>query len=207
MEGGLLAALRILLNDYTLVITSFYIISIGTNMTTTIRRRVTKKLKKGTQFIREGEIGDSAYLVKSGKLEVYTMVKNSRKILATLQAGEIFGEMALFNRSKRTASVDASVDSEVIEITREELYAKLKKSDVTIRAIVEMMFDRISENNRLIACHRFHPEDFDIVVGHLCTDIADGLTKDGKKEFLSEISPMTQSMSKCVKKHASDWNL
>ena len=127
MEGGLLAALRILLNDYTLVITSFYIIFIGTNMTTTIRRRVTKKLKKGTQFIREGEIGDSAYLVKSGKLEVYTMVKNSRKILATLQAGEIFGEMALFNRSKRTASIDASVDSEVIEITREELYAKLKK--------------------------------------------------------------------------------
>ncbi len=176
-------------------------------MNTPIRRRVTKKLKKGTQFIREGEIGDSAYLVKSGKLEVYTITKNTRKVLATLEAGEIFGEMALFNRSKRTASVDAVADSEIIEITREELNAKLSKTDITIRAIVEMMFDRISENNRVIACHRFQPQDFDLVIGHLCTDMADGMPNDTKKEFLKEISPLMQTMSKSVKKHAKGWNL
>mmetsp|Transcript_19462 Transcript_19462/g.45286 ORF Transcript_19462/g.45286 Transcript_19462/m.45286 type:complete len:486 (-) Transcript_19462:156-1613(-) len=71
--------------------------------------RVTELLKvelfaEGDVILEEGSVGDKVYLLYCGTVEV--LVGDGKKV-AELQAGTIFGEMALFGRSKRAATVKA----------------------------------------------------------------------------------------------------
>ncbi|MDH5722122.1 MAG: cyclic nucleotide-binding domain-containing protein [Alphaproteobacteria bacterium] len=101
---------------------------------------------KGTVIIEEGEQAFCAYLVQSGSVLVYKK-KSDGKIaeIATLGPGQICGEMALIQdeTSRRTASVKALSDCNLIVITRTAFEDKLENCDPTIKAIVEMLVDRI----------------------------------------------------------------
>jgi serine/threonine-protein kinase len=59
----------------------------------------------GDHVIREGEDGDAAYIVQSGRLQVYKTDDGQRVELRVLGPGDMFGETAIFARSRRTASV------------------------------------------------------------------------------------------------------
>ncbi|MBM4371758.1 MAG: cyclic nucleotide-binding domain-containing protein [Deltaproteobacteria bacterium] len=69
---------------------------------------ISRLLKVGREatVIREGEIGNSMYIIVSGRVRVLKEVRaGEQKTLATLGAGEVFGEMALIDRYPRSASV------------------------------------------------------------------------------------------------------
>ncbi len=64
--------------------------------------------KPGEVIIREGDVGDSAYMVVSGKCRAFRTTKDgSQETLAEMGAGDVFGEMALLLEEPRAASVDA----------------------------------------------------------------------------------------------------
>ena len=109
---------------------------------------------KGTLIIREGDTGNSAFLVQSGKVKVHVAHEEKQIVLAELGPGQIFGEMALVFDEKRSATVEAVEDSTVIVITRQTLEDKLRKTDPTIRAIMPMLMKRIIQtNNALLSRH------------------------------------------------------
>ena len=65
----------------------------------------------GSEIIREGERGDSLYVVKEGQLEVSKKGSSNREIkLSTIDDGQIFGEQALITCSLRSSSVRAKTD-------------------------------------------------------------------------------------------------
>jgi len=66
----------------------------------------------GTAVVRQGEQGDSLYIVERGSLEVIVGERptNSSRVLATLGPGDVFGEMALLGDGRRTATVRAVSD-------------------------------------------------------------------------------------------------
>lgn len=101
---------------------------------------------EGTVIIEEGEQAFCAYLVQSGSVLVYkTKEDGSVKELATLGTGQICGEMALIHDETacRTANVKTLQDCNLIVINRAAFEAKLENTDPTIKAIVEMLVDRI----------------------------------------------------------------
>ncbi len=105
----------------------------------------------GTLIMKQGEAGNSAYLIQSGSVEVTTAHEEKKIVLAKLEMGQIFGEMALIFDEPRVASVTALEDCNLIVITRQSFKQKLEKSDPTIRAIVQMFSQRmISANNAVI---------------------------------------------------------
>lgn len=55
--------------------------------------------------------------------------------------------MALFNDDKRTATVKVLEDCNLIVISRQTLKEKLERSDPTIRALVEMLSQRLVSGN------------------------------------------------------------
>ncbi len=82
----------------------------------------------GTIIVQKGDFGDEAFLVQSGSVKVYTEdARNVRVELGKLEAGEIFGEMALTVGGLRTATVEAAEDTNVIVLTRETLNLKTEK--------------------------------------------------------------------------------
>jgi CRP-like cAMP-binding protein len=82
-----------------------------------------EQIPQYAQVVKSGDEGDSMYMLLEGELRVRVVVHGKESILATLQPGESFGELALLDEGKRSADVIANVDSTVLKISR----AGLKK--------------------------------------------------------------------------------
>jgi serine/threonine-protein kinase len=72
---------------------------------------------KGTVIIREGEAGNSAYIIASGQCEVRKTISGAQQVLKTLGPGEVFGEMAVLTESARTATVVATEDTTALVVS------------------------------------------------------------------------------------------
>lgn len=103
----------------------------------------------------EGEQGRYAFLVQSGRVEVYREVEGRVVVLSELGVGEIFGETALLFEEPRAASVRALATTTLVRIDREMFRVKLQGSDPTIKAITEMLSRRVlAANESLVAEQR-----------------------------------------------------
>jgi serine/threonine protein kinase len=79
----------------------------------------------GKQIIREGEVGNAAYMILSGHCRAYRDVGGGQETLATMGPGDVFGEMALLLDEPRAASVDAIDPVTVLVLDRATMTAGL----------------------------------------------------------------------------------
>jgi EAL domain-containing protein (putative c-di-GMP-specific phosphodiesterase class I) len=100
-------------------------------------------LPAGTVLFREGDAGDSAYLVKSGSIEVFRVRGGSEVTVGTMGPGEFFGEMAALDRRPRTAAARAIADSELIVITAEQMRRRIADADPVLRLCLQLANDRL----------------------------------------------------------------
>ena len=70
-----------------------------------------RHLQKGDVIIREGETGNSFFVIVSGRVRVEKRIGTKRTTLAFLTDGAFFGEMALMHKAPRTASVVVASES------------------------------------------------------------------------------------------------
>ncbi len=82
---------------------------------------------KGDVLCREGTVGQSCFLLALGAVNVTKRTEDGDKILATLRAGQIVGQLALVDRSPRSASVVAEEHVVALELTR-DVFEKLLKA-------------------------------------------------------------------------------
>jgi CRP/FNR family cyclic AMP-dependent transcriptional regulator len=67
---------------------------------------VSRQYPKNTVIINDGDNADSLYLIDSGRVKVYCSDKNGKEfIMNTQEAGDYFGELALLDDDRRSASV------------------------------------------------------------------------------------------------------
>lgn len=66
-----------------------------------------KIFEPGERILREGDIGDAAYMIVSGRCRAYRSLGDGQETLAMMGAGDVFGEMALLLDEPRAASVEA----------------------------------------------------------------------------------------------------
>lgn len=88
--------------------------------------RVAGKLREltvpsGDDIIREGDAGDSLFLIARGVIRVVKEIDGETVELATLVAGEFFGEMALLLREPRNATCRAVSPCALYELKREDV--------------------------------------------------------------------------------------
>ena len=67
----------------------------------------TKPSVNDETIVRQGEAGDTLYIIYNGKVSVNRKAKNGAKTLAALIAGDYFGEEALLTKQKRSATIIA----------------------------------------------------------------------------------------------------
>jgi CPA1 family monovalent cation:H+ antiporter len=78
----------------------------------------------GRTIIREGERGNSLFLIARGVVGVFRAERDGQgDRIATLHAGDFFGETALLTDKPRTASVKAATDCQLYELTKKEVDA------------------------------------------------------------------------------------
>jgi serine/threonine-protein kinase len=75
----------------------------------------------GEIIIQEGDVGNEAYMIASGTCRAFRTVENQKEVLATMTAGDVFGEMALLLYEPRAASVEAVDDVTLLVLDKQTL--------------------------------------------------------------------------------------
>ncbi len=76
-----------------------------------------KKFYKGDIVFREGDTNKELYIIISGQVHVVKEIEDNEVILATLETGDFFGEMAMFGGEPRSATIRVKEDLEVLMIS------------------------------------------------------------------------------------------
>jgi CRP-like cAMP-binding protein len=119
-----------------------------------IRYMEPQNVRQWAQIVKQGDPDDGMYLVLDGELRVRLMIGGKETILATLGAGECFGEIALFDQGPRSADVVANKESVLLKITS-EAFDKLRReapelSAPILFAISKTLAARIRADNKRI---------------------------------------------------------
>jgi CRP-like cAMP-binding protein len=99
----------------------------------------------GDHLFKEGDAGDTAYVIRSGMLEVYQDFDGERIVLGVIGPGEIVGEMALLDDSPRMASVFARESTILLVIERDIFRKKIDATDKTTRHLLQKFISIIRE--------------------------------------------------------------
>ncbi len=113
-----------------------------------------KSYKPGETVFAKGDKGSSMYIVLSGAVQIFLPPEKEdgeRVVLKDARTGEYFGELSLFDDKPRSASVEASVDTVLLELTRDEFAEHLSKSRTAALSILSEMADRLRETNALLS--------------------------------------------------------
>jgi CRP-like cAMP-binding protein len=102
---------------------------------------VARRFPAGSIILREGDEGDSLYLITEGTVEVDTRDElGNRVALGELGTGDFFGEISLLTSRPRTATVTARTDLETLELSRTAL--------VSLRAAYPDLERALAESQR-----------------------------------------------------------
>jgi CRP-like cAMP-binding protein len=99
--------------------------------------------RDGEMIFREGEKGESMYVIQAGKVRIQRDSAEGNLTLCVLESGEIFGEMALFDRLPRSATAVASGDARILSVDRKKLFPTISKDPTLLFKILETMSQRI----------------------------------------------------------------
>lgn len=109
-----------------------------------------KSFAKGAAIFSQGEQAKAAYYIISGVAEIFRDQDGQKSVLASLTTGEIFGEMALLRFDEYTLSARAIEDTQVYLITPAIMQQQIRSTPPLIKAVLDMLVDRIHETNQVL---------------------------------------------------------
>jgi CRP/FNR family transcriptional regulator len=109
----------------------------------------------GEAILREGEEGSSMFVIQSGRVEVVRQRGEGEIRLAELGPGEIFGEMALFGKKVRSATVRPIEEVRVLTIDKKIFMQKIHEDPSLGFRVMQKMSQRIRNlNEELSLCNK-----------------------------------------------------
>ena len=107
-------------------------------------------LEAGAFLMKQGEMGDSAYVVLAGEFEIQKQAGPTLVNIGVRRPGEMLGEMALITRGPRNASVIALKKSELLRIPQEAFEKLLGTSTSAVMAVLQGVIARLNQNESLL---------------------------------------------------------
>lgn len=105
----------------------------------------------GETIFTIGEPGDSLYIVGTGSVELFVKDNTGAKIILTVcGAGEVFGELSLFDGGARTASALSLEDGELLVLERDDLLAFLRRHPDAALDLLTTMGQRIRATDEIL---------------------------------------------------------
>lgn len=119
-----------------------------------------KRFPPESFLAREGESGETMFLINTGKVAIIKKTPAGEKILATLTDGDFFGEMALMGEQDlRAATVKTLTEVTVLELNRQAFEGLIRRSPEIAMKVIATMASRIrTANGKLSAL--IHKNDF-----------------------------------------------
>jgi CRP-like cAMP-binding protein len=113
-------------------------------------------LKRGQVLCREGDPGEEMFVVRRGSFVISKPVTGRvEQVLARIGPGDFFGEMSLFDRAPRSATIQADSDATLLVLDREALRRMTEQSPraaaAFFHALVQVFIERLRASGDLVA--------------------------------------------------------
>jgi CRP/FNR family transcriptional regulator len=117
---------------------------------------VPREFEPGHVVFREGDASDTCYIVRTGHARAVRQHRDGRSItLANFGPGDIFGELAMFEDERRSATVEALERTSVIAVLGPDMRRLMgQHPDITMRLVIALG-RRLRESNERLARQSF----------------------------------------------------
>jgi len=106
-----------------------------------------RHFEPGEVIIAENDLGETAYIIEQGKVEVTKELNGKRTHLGDVEVGETFGEMSMIDDKPRSATVTAIEQTLVREIHRDAFFESLQTDPEIAVNILKVLFERLRESH------------------------------------------------------------
>jgi CRP-like cAMP-binding protein len=99
----------------------------------------------GEVIIEQGREGKCFYVVQSGRVEVVQTSEHGERRLTFLETGDSFGEMAIFEKEVRSATIRAVGEARVLRVDQKTLYRRIQEDPLLAVGLLKSMSHRIRD--------------------------------------------------------------
>jgi len=104
-----------------------------------------KEYKEGEVIFRQGDVGNCMFIIQAGEVEAVAEADGNELRLRTMGPNEFFGEMALFEKEVRTATIRATKPTRVLTIDKKNFLGGIHEDPSLAFRVVETMSHRIRD--------------------------------------------------------------
>jgi CRP/FNR family cyclic AMP-dependent transcriptional regulator len=103
-----------------------------------------RMFQKGQVILRQGEEGDSLFVIVVGRVRIYTLSPDGHELsMSIVDEGDFFGEMALLSGEPRSASAEAMEHTEVLVLQRRVFRDHLEANPCAALHVIETLSQRL----------------------------------------------------------------
>ena len=113
----------------------------------------------GEVVVRQGEVGDAMFVIQEGRLEILVEKGGKETRIRVAGEDELIGEMGVFEREVRSATVRALGDARVLTVDRKNFLRRINEDPSLAFRLVETMSRRVRELSEEIAKLKTAPTD------------------------------------------------
>jgi CRP/FNR family cyclic AMP-dependent transcriptional regulator len=126
---------------------------------------VPRHWEKGEVVFREGDVGDTCYLLRSGAVVLTREHQDGRMVaLAELRAGMLFGELAMFRGETRSATAEAIEPASAVALLANDVQRLIRRNPDLALKLLANLAERVSRTNE-----RLLQQSFQTVAGRVAS--------------------------------------
>ncbi|MGD1949641.1 MAG: EAL domain-containing protein [Leptolyngbyaceae cyanobacterium] len=108
-----------------------------------------KHFQMGETIFSEGDPGDWAYIIESGRVEVAVSDNGQPRTLRILTSGDVLGEMAVMDTAPRSASAKALEETVCVAISSQQISDRVQDADPVVKLLVNTLLHRIRNTSQV----------------------------------------------------------
>jgi CRP-like cAMP-binding protein len=105
----------------------------------------------GEDIVTEGEVGNCMYIIQEGTADVIRTSDGEATVVDTMEAGELFGEMAIVENAVRSSTVRARGIVRAITIDRKTFMRRIQEDPSLAMSVLEVLCHRVRNLDGTIA--------------------------------------------------------
>ncbi len=117
---------------------------------TVLYQKFGRTVRPGEVIFKEGDTGDQMFIIQDGNVKVTRSLGGREHVLSTLGKGDFFGEMAIINNIRRTATVTATSEVHLLAFNREGFLSMVTKNAKIALNIIDKLCRRLQNMNTQI---------------------------------------------------------
>ena len=126
---------------------------------------VPRRWERGEIIFREGDAGDTCYLLRSGAVLLTREHQDGRTVaLAELRAGGMFGELAMFRGETRSATAEAIEETEAVALLARDMQRLIRRNPEIASKLLAALAERVSTTTE-----RLLRQSFQTVAGRVAS--------------------------------------